>query len=156
MLPPRMAREPIPTWYFALVIVRDGPRFLVVHERKHGQRWYLPAGRVEPGETLSQAARRETLEESGIDVELEGVVRIEHTPIADGTARVRVVFVARPIDSRPPKSVPDDESLGAAWVTLEQLDALPLRGDEVRVLFRHVAEGGAVHPMSLLTSEADV
>jgi phosphatase NudJ len=42
-----MSREPIPTWYFALVVVVSGDRFLRVHERKHGQLWYLPAGRVE-------------------------------------------------------------------------------------------------------------
>jgi phosphatase NudJ len=34
-----MSREAIPTWCFALAIVRLGRRFLLVHERKHGQRW---------------------------------------------------------------------------------------------------------------------
>ena len=42
-----MPREAIPTWFFAIVVVRRGDRFLLVHERKHGQLWYLPAGRVE-------------------------------------------------------------------------------------------------------------
>jgi 8-oxo-dGTP pyrophosphatase MutT (NUDIX family) len=69
-----MAREPIPTWSFALVLVRLSRRFLLVHERKHGQLWYLPAGRVEPGETFAAAAHRETREEAGIDIVLEGVV----------------------------------------------------------------------------------
>src|SRR5262249_19177094 len=62
-----MPREPIPTWFFALVVVRKGNQFLVVHERKHGQLWYLPAGRAELGETLLEAARRETLEETGLE-----------------------------------------------------------------------------------------
>ncbi|MGB1017213.1 MAG: NUDIX domain-containing protein, partial [Nannocystaceae bacterium] len=61
-----MARQAIPTWSFVLVVVRLGHRYLVVHERKHGQHWYLPAGRVEPGETFPAAARRETLEEAGL------------------------------------------------------------------------------------------
>ena len=51
-----MPRDPIPTWFFALVVVRQGDRFLLVHEAKHGQDWYLPAGRVEPGESLTDAA----------------------------------------------------------------------------------------------------
>ena len=38
-------------------------------------------------------------------------------------------------------------------MTLDELDALPLRGDEVRAVFRYVANGGAVHPMSVLTVE---
>jgi phosphatase NudJ len=144
-----MAREPIPTWFFSVVLVRLGRRFLLVHERKHGQLWYLPAGRVEPGETFAVAARRETMEEAGVDVVLEGVLQVQHTPIAGGT-RMRVVFVARPADDRPPKSIADDESLGAAWFTLDEMADLPLRSEEVVELARDVLGGALIHPMSLL------
>jgi 8-oxo-dGTP pyrophosphatase MutT (NUDIX family) len=147
-----MAREPIPTWFFALVVVRRGDEFLVVRERKHGQLWYLPAGRAEPGETLAEAARRETLEETGVPVVLEGLLRLEHTPM-DGAARVRGVFLARPADDTPPKSAPDEHSLGAAWVTLEGLARLPLRGWEVRRLFEAVAGGAPVYPLEVLGRE---
>jgi 8-oxo-dGTP pyrophosphatase MutT (NUDIX family) len=142
-----MAREPIPTWCFSLVLVRLGRRFLLVHERKHGQLWYIPAGRVEPGETFAMAARRETMEEAGVDIVLEGVLRIEHTPV--GGARMRVIFVARPADDRPPKSVADEESLGAGWFTIEDMAGLPLRSQEVVELAREVADGALIHPMSL-------
>src|SRR5579883_3011243 len=98
-----MPREPVPTYAFALVVVRLGHRFLLVHERKHGQRWYLPAGRVEPGEDLAAAAVRETLEESGVPVVLEGILRIEYAPAPPpGATRLRVFFVARPRDDTPP------------------------------------------------------
>ena len=147
-----MAREPIPTWCFAVVVVRRGSRFLLVHERGHGQLWYLPAGRVEPGESFAAAAMRETLEESGIPIRLVGVVRVEHSPRREG-ARMRVVFLAEPVDDSPPKDTPDDESLGAEWVSLEELGNLPLRGGEVRELIEHVAAGGAVYPMSVLQPE---
>ena len=147
-----MARSSIPTWYFALVVVRKGERFLVVQERLHDQRWYLPAGRAELGETLLEAARRETLEETGIEVELEGVLRVEHTPSSIG-ARVRVIFLARPVDDTPPRDTPNDHSLGAAWVTLAELERLPLRGEEVRELFDEVVWGATVYPLELLGSE---
>ncbi len=147
-----MAREPIPTWCFSVVVVRRGDQFLVVQERKHGQLWYLPAGRVEPGETFEAAARRETMEESGVPVRVVGILRVEHSPSAAG-ARLRVVFLAEPIDSTAPKSVPDEESLGAAWVRLEELSGYPLRGQEVRELFEYVAAGGAVFPAGVLQSE---
>src|SRR5262245_60629830 len=97
-----MAREAIPTWFFALVVVRKGDRFLAVHEAKHGQRWYLPAGRAEPGETLAEAALRETLEETGVPIVLEGLLKLQHTPLRD-SARVRALFLARPADDTPPK-----------------------------------------------------
>ncbi len=147
-----MAREPIPTWYFAVVVVRRGDQFLIVHERKHGQLWYLPAGRVEPGETCVEAALRETLEESGLPVEVKGILRVEHSP-ALNAARMRIVFLAEPIDDTPPKSVPDEESLAAKWVSLEQLNEYPLRGEEVRTLFSYVAAGGPIYPISLLQPE---
>ena len=147
-----MARDPIPTWYFALVVVRRGAQFLVVHERKHGQLWYLPAGRAEPGEALVDAAVRETREETGVPIVIEGVLRLEHSPMPGG-ARVRAIFVARPADDTPPKSEPDGDSLGAAWVTLAELDRLPLRGDEVRALFAHVAAGAPVFPLAVLAHE---
>ncbi len=147
-----MARDPIPTHAFSLVIVRRGAEFLLVKERKHGQRWYIPAGRVEPGETLADAAVRETLEESGVPVALDGILRIEHTP-APGGARLRAIFTAHPTSDVAPKSVPDDESLGAAWVTLADLHRYELRGQEVRTLLEHVEAGGTVHPLSLLVPE---
>src|SRR5262245_27987495 len=150
-----MAREPIPTWFFALVVVRKGDRFLVVQEHKHGQLWYLPAGRVEPGEGLCAAAVRETLEETGVPVVLEGVLKVQHTPHPGGFTRVRVIFLARPADDTPPKSVADGESLQAAWVTLDELDRLPLRGKEVARLLREVAAGMPVAPLSLLGTEGE-
>ncbi|MCB0877120.1 MAG: NUDIX domain-containing protein [Solirubrobacterales bacterium] len=148
-----MARDPIPTWFFALAVVRRGDRFVLVHERKHGQLWYLPGGRAEPGEALVDAARRETLEEAGIHIVPEALIRVEHSPRADGGARCRAIFLARPADDTPLKSAPDEESLGAAWVSLEDLDDCPLRNDEVAQLIRYVAAGEHVQPLSALTHE---
>jgi phosphatase NudJ len=66
---------------------------------------------------------------------------------------VRVVFLAEPLDNTSPKSEPDDESLEAAWVSLEELDHYPLRGEEVRDIFAYVKDGGPVYPVSLLQEE---
>ena len=147
-----MARDPIPSWYFVLVVVRLGHRFLLVHERKHGQLWYLPAGRVELGEDFITAAKRETLEETGVPVEIEGILRFEHSPHPFGT-RVRVILLARPIDDTPPKEIPDKDTLGARWFTLEELKKQNLRGPEVIKIFEHVNKGPMIAPLSLLTEE---
>lgn len=147
-----MPREATPTWFIVLVVVRSRGRYLLVHERKHGGGYYLPAGRVEPGESFVDAAARETMEEAGIPIVLEGILRIEHSPHPTAT-RMRVIFTARPLDDRPPKSIPDEESLGAGWFTLAEVDRLPLRGDEVLSIFDFVERGGAVYPLDLLTWE---
>lgn len=147
------AREPIPTSFFALVVVRRDREFLVVQERKFDQTFYVPGGRVDAGETFAEAAIRETKEEAGIDVVLEGVLRIEHTP---SPSRVRAIFLARPSNADAPlKSTADEHSLGARWVTRTELEALALRGEEVRAMFEYVALGGQISPMSVLSAEGN-
>jgi len=56
------------------------------------------------GETISEAAQRETQEETGVPVTLEGIVRVENAPGLGGTARYRVVIVARPADDTPARA----------------------------------------------------
>jgi phosphatase NudJ len=147
-----MAREAIPTWFYSLVVVRDGDRFLVVREAKHGQTWYLPAGRAEPGETLVAAAHRETLEETGVRIVLDGILKIQHTPDLR-SARVRAIFLAYPAGDPTPRTTPNEHSLEARWVTRQELATLPLRGPEVLEIFDWVAGGATVHPLDLIGRE---
>jgi ADP-ribose pyrophosphatase YjhB (NUDIX family) len=150
-----MGRTPIPTWYFAMAVVRLGPRFLLCQERKYGSTWSIPGGRVEPGEQLVEACLREVLEETAVPVMIDGILRIEHTPSGNG-ARVRVVFAATPRDDTPPKSVADEESLQARWLTLDEIGTLPLRGSDLRALLESVAAGRAIYPLDLLGRELSV
>lgn len=150
-----MARTPTPTWYFALAVVRLGHRFLLTQERKYGASWSIPGGRVEPGETLTAACIREVLEEAGVPVRLDGIYRIEHA--ANGsTSRVRAIFAATPRDDTPPKSVADEESLQAAWLTLEEIARLPLRGADLRALLESVADGRPMFPLEVLGDELSI
>ncbi len=150
-----MGRHPTPTWFFALAIVRQGHRFLLTQERKYGATWSIPGGRVEPGETLTDACVREVLEETGVPVVLDGIYRLEHAPNASGS-RIRVFFAATPRDDTPPKDIADDESLRAAWLTLDEVGRLPLRGADLRALLDSVTRGCAVYPLSLLADELSI
>jgi phosphatase NudJ len=150
-----MSRAPIPTWYFALVVVRRGHRFLLTREKKYGSTWSIPGGRVEPGETLADAAIREVLEETGVPVTLDGILRVEHSPSGSG-ARFRVVYSGSPRDDTPPKTTPDEESLGAAYLTLDEIAKLPLRGADLRGLLEAVAAGRQVFPLDMLGREMSI
>jgi phosphatase NudJ len=66
---------------------------------------------------------------------------------------LRVIFSAQAVDDTPPKSVPDEESIEAAWVRLEELSRYRLRGDDVRELFEYVASGGVIYPVDLIQAE---
>lgn len=61
--------------------------------------WWLPGGRVDPGETFEVAAIRETKEEAGIDVELKGILRVEYDINSfSNFVRFKVVYYAEPKD----------------------------------------------------------
>lgn len=54
----------------AAVVARDG-RFLICKRpahKRHGGLWEFPGGKLEPGETLQAAVRRELAEELGVEV----------------------------------------------------------------------------------------
>ncbi len=86
-------------------IIEDQGRFLLVEELKgEGGRAVLnqPAGHLDPNETLGQAAVRETLEETGWDVELTGVVGLYlYTAPSNGVTYQRVCFTARTLRYHP-------------------------------------------------------
>ena len=46
-----------------------GPEVLLVHRPRYDD-WSLPKGKLDPGETFEAAARREVLEETGVDATL--------------------------------------------------------------------------------------
>ena len=79
--------------------------------------WDLPAGYLDPGESFEMAARRETLEESGLDVELVQLAGVYHSPPANA---VTAVFRARAVDAG--ASVQTDvESSDHAWVARSEV-----------------------------------
>ncbi|HEY9701457.1 MAG TPA: NUDIX hydrolase [Allocoleopsis sp.] len=149
-----MARDPIMTWYFVVVVVHWNNKYLLIQEAKHGQTWYLPSGRVEKGESFVDAAIRETLEESSILIIPEGILKIEHSSSQSGYARMRIIYKARPQnDNSTPKNIPDNESLKAEWVSLNDLANYSLRGDDVTNLLNYVDQGAEVYPLDLIKLE---
>jgi len=112
--------------------------------------WYLPAGRVDFGETFTTGAVREAQEEAGIPVRLDGILRLEHTPGLRNN-RFRAIFAASPVDDTPPRSEADDEIIEAKWLTLDEVRRLPIkRSEEMVYILEWAAAGAKVFPLSLL------
>jgi len=143
-------KRPFPSWYYVLVVVQHGARTLLVQERKHGQTWYLPAGRVEMGESLRGAAIRETWEEARIEVEPTGLLWFEQDWfVVDGlpTVRWRFILRAEVVGDLSPKQQPDEHTLRAAWLDDGETARLELRHPEVRTIIARSVETHAAIPL---------
>ena len=64
--------------------------------------------------------------------------------------------MGQPLDGATPKTVADEHSLGARWVTLQDLKTLPLRNIEVLRLLVALAKGARVYPLDVLQVEGEV
>lgn len=109
----------------AVIVERDG-KFLLVEEdilESHEDVFNQPAGHVEKGETLIEAAKREALEETGFDVEPTALLGLYtySPPLKPDTTYYRVCFIAQAIHhyERPL----DEGIIRAVWLTLDELIA---------------------------------
>jgi 8-oxo-dGTP pyrophosphatase MutT (NUDIX family) len=109
-------------------IVEDQGRFLLVEEWAGGEAVFnQPAGHLEADESLTQAALRETLEETGWEVELTAVIGIYlYTAPSNGITYQRVCFAARALRHLPDSPL-DEGIIGPRWLTRDELAAQPER-----------------------------
>lgn len=106
----------------ATIVPRDG-RFLIVEENVRGERVLnQPAGHLEPDESLLEAARRETREETGWTVELEHLVGVYQWTSASGEHFLRFAFAARAV-AHDPRLPLDTGIVRAIWLNRDEIAA---------------------------------
>lgn len=104
------------------VAVENDKGEILMIRRTDNDNWALPGGAVDLGESVTQAAIRETKEETGIDVEITGLVGIysdpKHVIHYTSNNEVRqefsIVLTARPTSGHP---TPSSESSEVHWVS---------------------------------------
>ncbi|GGR75441.1 MULTISPECIES: NUDIX domain-containing protein [Streptomyces] len=111
------------------VVVDDAGRILLQRRRDNGM-WALPGGAMHLGESLPDCAVRETLEETGYEVEITGIVGTYTDPrhvfaYDDGEVRQEfsICFLARPVSG---KLTVSEESTEVRWFDPPEIDALPM------------------------------
>ncbi|CAM4479128.1 NUDIX hydrolase [Paenibacillus tarimensis] len=96
----------------AVIVVNEKNELLLIKGPRRG--WEMPGGQVEEGESLSQAAIRETKEELGIDIEIIKFCGIFQNV---GNSICNTLFLARPVGG---ELVQTSESLESGFFPVEE------------------------------------
>jgi 8-oxo-dGTP diphosphatase len=113
----------------AVALFNSGGELLLLH-RKDNDKWTMPGGTLDFGESLTQCAIREVHEETGLQIRITGLIGTYTNPhiliaYSDGEVRQEFTFVyAAEIESG--DLIIDDESKEASWVSLTSAVELPL------------------------------
>ena len=127
----------------AHTIVRRDNRVLLIQRGGEPFKgtWAPPGGGVDLGETVYDAGKREVLEETGIECEIEGVQEIDDQIYLDSDGKVEVHTViirllARYIGG---EMKADSDAADAGWFTVDELDKLPIPEKLREIILRALA-----------------
>ncbi len=110
------------------VIERDG-KYLLVQEtqpRCYGL-WSIPAGQLDPGETIFDGAAREIREECGLETKMTGICEIGNRVYSEPKTFAVVIFTTEIIGGE--VQVDHDEIMDARWFSYEELVAMKEKGE---------------------------
>ena len=124
----------------AVVIFRDG-RVLMAKRGKEPSKgkWSIPGGKLELGETIYEAARREVREECSVEIDVGDVVDAYDIIIrdTDGTVKyhfVDVYFMAKYTSGEARAQSDVDE---CRWFTPEEMAGLDMPPDLKKLMIKH-------------------
>jgi 8-oxo-dGTP diphosphatase len=119
-----------------VVDVEDGALLLVKRRNPPSAgRWTLPGGRIEPGESPRDAAHREAMEETGLDLEIGELLG---TAEIDAPLERYLVSDYRASRRDPAKApTPGDDALAAVFVPVDEVLDLDLVDGVGRWLVEH-------------------
>ncbi|MQM28304.1 NUDIX domain-containing protein [Glycomyces albidus] len=110
-------------------VTDDEGRVLLIQRSDNGD-WALPGGGHDLGERIADTAIRETKEETGLDIEIIGVIGLYTDPghlieYGDGEVRQQfsIAFRARPTGGKLATSA---ESVRVSWIAPSELDQLSI------------------------------
>lgn len=119
------------------IVWKDGRVLMVKRGRPPGEGiWSLPGGLQLVGETVAEGIRREISEETGVEIELLGLVEVIDSVRRDAAGRVLYHFTIIDYAARwvAGEAVAGDDAADVAWVAPEDLDRLDTWAETARVI----------------------
>ena len=141
------ARKTLPA--VSVAVVRGDTVLLVKRARQPSQGLYaFPGGKVEVGETLEAAAKRELLEETGLNATEYHPLREIHIDGRDDSHPVDYILTVFGAAYFGGEAVASDDAETAAFYTLNEMRVLPLAGSVFAVAEDLLDPGGnaGLHP----------
>ena len=133
-------------------IVKKDNKYLLVQETKEicKGKWNIPAGRVEDGESVIEAAKREVFEETGCKVNITGVIEIKQREF-NGIDVFVFLFDTELIDEN--ITVDGKEISSVKWFTYEEILNMKdnLRSDGYFLNAIENKINNKVYPMDLIS-----
>lgn len=101
-------------------ILEKNGKFLLVQEAQEKCRgkWNIPAGHLDPNETIFEGAKREINEETGCKVELTGLLQISNR-VLENDIFLALVFSTKILDENIHFNI--EEILDVKWFSYEEL-----------------------------------
>lgn len=129
----------------ANVVVQDDQGRILMIRRSDNDNWAVPGGAMDLGESLTSAAVREVLEETGITCKVTGLVGIytdpRHVTHFTSNDEVRqefsVVFTAEYVSGEPTTS---NETTEVRWIEPKELEGLTM-DRSMRLRISHFLDG---------------
>ena len=122
------------------IVVFRGDEVLLVERTKPPirNRWSIPGGAQEIGETVHEAALRELMEETGLEADLIGLIDVVDSITRDQDSRVQFHYtlVDFAAEWRSGEAAAADDVGAVRWVPLADLEAMGLWTETVRIIRR--------------------
>lgn len=123
----------------AIVFHQDRVLLIKRGRPPHAGQWAIPGGRIKLGESLQQAAEREILEETGIQIKAGKPVfafdLLQHNN--DGQCQLHYVIVDLAAEYLHGEPVAGDDAADARWVSAGELAELPVNETTLQLLTDH-------------------
>ncbi len=124
----------------AVLLRKGGQVLLVRHQKPHSTYWLLPGGGLEYCESIEQCARREMMEELGLQIQLGDLVYVSESIPPDRHRHVLNLYYEGAITGGELRLGDEEVLAGAEFFPIDRLEEIDLRPPIARELTAYLKD----------------
>jgi len=131
---------PVPTLGVSGIVFNNQKQILLIRRNQPPAMglWSIPGGKLEPGESLVEACKREIKEETGLDTDVKNIVAVVERRL-EGFHYVIIDYLALLVDKANIQPIAQSDVSEARWVSLEHLIDFELVEGLAEIILRSYA-----------------